>query len=146
MNRDGTLIALEFSSGTTVMNATFGTVQTLLGIDGGLAFDPVRDVLYGVNSTTNQIIAYDTDHLGGEVHAAGRRGRAQSTAFGRGVMTVSGDGKYLFLSTPAGVRVYTVAPAIRSRPGPVTRAGRSRSTVTVSVRTRGGGHRPTAAR
>ena len=64
----------------------------------------VRDVLYGVNSATNQIVAYDTTtwaeryrlNIGEDVGA--------STAFGQGVMAVSSDGRWLFLSTPSGVR------------------------------------------
>jgi DNA-binding beta-propeller fold protein YncE len=112
VNRTGTLIALEFGSGATVMNPSFGTVRVLSGIDGGLAFDPARDVLYGVNSTTDQIIAYDTNTWAVKYSLPVGENVPTASALNNGVMAASGDGKYLFLSTPSAVRVYSIAPSL----------------------------------
>src|SRR4051812_7920210 len=94
------------------MNASFGTVRTLSGIDGGVAFDPARDVLYGVNSSTDQIVAYDTNTWAVKYSLAVGENAPTASALGNGVMAVSGDGKWLFLSTPTGVRVYSIAPTL----------------------------------
>jgi len=37
-----------------------GQRQTLSNITGGFTFDPLRDILYGVDATADQVIAYDT--------------------------------------------------------------------------------------
>jgi hypothetical protein len=133
VNRTGTLIALEFGTGVTVMNPTFGTVHTLSGIDGGMAFDPVRDVIYGVNSSTDQITAYDTNTWAAKYTLAVGEDVPASSAFGSGVMTASGDGKWLFLSTPTGVRVYSIAPTLTVTAGTTAVAGQP-VTVTVTAK------------
>jgi DNA-binding beta-propeller fold protein YncE len=108
VSRNGTLIALELGAGISIRNPSLGTITTLNNVDGGLAFDPTKDILYAVNSTTDRIIAFNTNtwtqlfslDIGENVPA--------STPFDSGVMSVSGDGKLLFLSTPSGVRVLSL--------------------------------------
>src|SRR5205823_14714568 len=59
---------------------------------------PISDTLYAYDTTTWAIRYYQP--VGENVPA--------SSAFGSGVIAVSGDGKWLFLSTPTGVRVYSI--------------------------------------
>ena len=59
VNRDGSLIASEvsvtsISNNLSVVDLNLNAVQVLSGYDGGMAFDPTRDVLYAVNWTTDQ--------------------------------------------------------------------------------------------
>lgn len=110
VNRNGTRIGFEFSGGISIMNRTFGPIQNLSGVDGGLAFDPVRDVLYAVNSSTDQLIAFDSNTWSERSRIPVGENVGASGAMGSGVMTVSGDGLFVFLTTPSGVRLYQVAP------------------------------------
>jgi hypothetical protein len=119
VNRNDTLIALEmFNSDVTILDVNLKHVKDLGGIDGGVAFDPTQDVLYGVNSTTGQVVAYDTNTwavkytlpVGEPVNWMGGDGGPLS-AYGAGIMTVSSDGKFLFLNTASGVRVYALPQA-----------------------------------
>jgi hypothetical protein len=105
VSRNGALIALELGAGISIRNPSLSGITTLNNVDGGFAFDPTKDILYAVNSTTNQIIAFNTNtwtqlfslNIGEDV--------PNSTPMNNGVMSVSGDGKFLFLSTPSGVRI-----------------------------------------
>ena len=104
VNRNGTLIALELNNGITIMDRACNTVQTLPNLTGGMAFDPVRDLLYAA-STNGQVIAYDTNTWTVKFQLAVGETVTGSSAFGNGVMTVSNDGSLLFLATTSGVRM-----------------------------------------
>src|SRR5262249_41186566 len=111
VNRTGTLIAVEISGAAAIMDRNFTAVQNLSGIDGGIAFDPVRDVLYGVNSATDQVVAYDTNTWAEKYRLSIGESVNTCTAFGGGMMAVSSDGSYLFLSTGSGVREFSLPAA-----------------------------------
>ncbi len=112
VNRNGTLIALELNGGITILDRNFDTVKTLPGLAGGMVFDPVRDVLYAVNTATAQVAAYDTNTWAVKYQLAVGETVGASSAFGNGVMTVSSDGSLLFLATASGVRMFNLpAPA-----------------------------------
>src|SRR5205085_10002034 len=56
VNRNGSLIAVAGVNGAvSVLDASLNRVKELAGINGGVAFDPTQDVLYGVNAATAQI-------------------------------------------------------------------------------------------
>jgi DNA-binding beta-propeller fold protein YncE len=111
VSRDSALMAVRLekgrylAEGAGVFDAQLNYVRVLPGIDGGMAFDAKRDVFYGVNSFTDELIAFDTRTweekyrlpLGLDVSPAGPTVP--------GTTAVSGDGRLLFLATPAGVRV-----------------------------------------
>jgi sugar lactone lactonase YvrE len=144
-SRDDALFAVRTGSGLSVVRVSDGvTVENLAGLDGaGVAFDPVRDVLYGVDSTSNEVVAVDTATfteryrlpIGADVRPrlAGER------------MGVSGDGRLLFLTTPGGItRIDLPQPdsvaarvAITS-PFPSYVAAGSPSSITVQVRNAAG--------
>jgi len=106
VNRNGTLFAVQANGTTTVLNRNFNVVMTLPGIDGGVAFDPGQDVLYGVSSSTGQVLGYDTSTWSVKWGMPAGETVPRGTALGNGVMTVSNDGRWLFLATPSGVREY----------------------------------------
>jgi len=91
-----------------VADQNFHGIINLPGIDGGVAFDPTRDMLYGVNSSTDEIIAFDTHTWAVKYVLPVGETLSTCTAFENGVMRVSDDGKLLFLATPSGVRMFNL--------------------------------------
>jgi hypothetical protein len=108
VNRDGTLIAFEYAGAVSVMNRFLGTVQVLIGINGGLIFSPAQDILYGVADGSDQIVAINTESWAELYRIPIGENLTESTPFGSGTMSMTTDGRRLFLSTPTGIRVYTV--------------------------------------
>ena len=115
VNRDGTLIAVDLGSTVAVLTANLTTVRSLTGVDGGLAFDPTRDILYTVNSTTNEVVAYSTSTWKEKFRLSIGEDVGASTPLGNGVLTVADT--QLFLATAQGVRVIPLPtnPGIVSR-------------------------------
>src|SRR5207237_1366041 len=95
VSRNGALIAVEVGGAAAVMDRNFAAVRNLSGVDGGVVFDPARDVLYGVNSTTDQVVAYDTTTWAEKYRLPIGEDVSTSTAFGGGMMVVSADGSSL---------------------------------------------------
>lgn len=64
-NRNGSLLGTTlYANGGRLLNAsTYGLAHSFSGLDSGVAFDSVKDAFYGVNSSTDQIIAYDTNNF-----------------------------------------------------------------------------------
>ena len=114
VSRDGALASLHLTVPTggndtqSVFTNTFKGVENLAGIDGGVIFDAKRDVLYGVNSVTNQVIAFDTntwvEKYRVTIDLTAGEDVLPFDQFGNGVMATSGDGRFLFLSTNKGVQ------------------------------------------
>jgi ELWxxDGT repeat protein len=115
VNRDASLIALESNNDISIYDRELSYLRTLSNLDGGMVFDPVKDILYTVNTTSDEIIGLDTKTwkevlrfgIGQDIPSM-EAGKA-STAYGQGVMTVSDDGQFLFLSTEAGVRQFNLS-------------------------------------
>jgi len=107
MSRNGQLIAVEFG-GTTILDDQFNTVEILPAYNGGFAFSPVLNILYAAASSTDELVALDTTTFS-ELYRMDADGDiAGSTHFGAGPMSTSPDGKYVFLNTSEGVRVFEV--------------------------------------
>src|SRR5262249_29219198 len=87
----------------------------LQGLDGGVVFDPNRDVAYAVSSSARQVVAFDTNTWAPLYQLPIGEAVTPGQSFGNGVMAVSGDGRWLFLSTPSGVREFALA-----NPNPAT--------------------------
>lgn len=117
VNRDGSLISIEWGTGISILDRNLNSVENLSGVDGGLTFDPLRDILYAANSSTDQVIAFDTHtwqelyrlNIGEDIPASDSWD-ASSRPFGNGMMTVSADGNHLFIATPSGVRMVDLLP------------------------------------
>jgi sugar lactone lactonase YvrE len=84
----------------------FSPRQSLPEVDGAMIFDPTRPVFYGVNTTTDQFIAYDTTATPAwrELY----RFPVGEDVGGTGTNAISKDGSRIFLITPQGVRVIDV--------------------------------------
>ena len=108
INRNGSLIAMELNDGISVMDRNFNAVENLAGVNGGLAFDPTRDILYAANSVADELIAYDTNTWDVLYRRSIGENINDSSPFVSGGMSVSDNGQYLFLSTPAGVRMFNL--------------------------------------
>jgi ribosomal protein L24E len=112
VNRDGSLIATElgygpsFFYGVSVMDKNFHSVHTLgTNFNGGLTFDPSRDLLYVADASAHQIVAIDTSTWAEQFRLDIGESVPAATPLGSGEMTVSSDGSELFMSTPSGVRM-----------------------------------------
>jgi hypothetical protein len=108
VNRNGTLLAIEVNGQAVVMDSSFNTRITIPGLHGGVVFDPNQDVMYAVNSSTDQIMAYDTNTWAIRFQLAIGEPVTPGQAFGNGVMAISADSRWLFLATPSGVREFTL--------------------------------------
>jgi hypothetical protein len=105
VNRNGTLFAITANGTTTVYNSsTFRMVAQFSGMDGGVAFDPSSDTIYCLSSSNGLITAFDTNSWTYKMTLPVGEAVTRGTALGNGVMTVSNDGRWLFVATPTGVR------------------------------------------
>lgn len=100
VNRDGTRIAMEVSNRAAVMSRTFGAIENLGDADAGMVFDPASDVLFGADSVLDVIVAYDT-HTWAELFRMeiGENIPPDPVPQGRGFMSMSPDGRLLFLTS-----------------------------------------------
>jgi 6-phosphogluconolactonase (cycloisomerase 2 family) len=105
VNRNGTLIAMEVGGVVRILTPSLTLVEALGSVNGGVVFDPTRDVLYAVNPTTDEVVVYDTNTWAVLTRVAVGENVGTSDQFGNGVLTVSPDGTLLFLSTATGVRI-----------------------------------------
>jgi hypothetical protein len=118
VSRNGGLLALRtYGSPASVYTAPdFILLHTFTGLDSGVAFDGSRDIMYGVNSTTDEIIAYSTTTYAELFRLKiDEDVQAGSTMFGTGTLVASPDGRWLALETDSGIRVIAL-PAPPSQP------------------------------
>jgi VCBS repeat protein len=127
VNRNGSLIAVRLNGPTAASLNTapdFNFLHSFNGLDNGVAFDAHRDVLYGVNSETDEIIAYSTTtfaelfrlSIGEDIP-----GFPPAAPFQTGTLVASGDGRWLALETDSGIRVFQASPT----PTPTPSAARA---------------------
>lgn len=121
VSRDGSLLATRqgYPNHASLETAPgFNLIQTF-DFDGGVAFDAVTDVFYGVDSVVDQIIAYDTNTLAEKYHLnIGENMSPHSNPFATGTLVASNDGRYLALATASGLRLFTL-PLPIPPPSPV---------------------------
>jgi hypothetical protein len=108
VNRDGTLLGTRLANGSLSLDTApdFTFVHTFPGIDHGVAFNAVQDIVYGGNSTTDEIIGYDTRTPFAEKF---RREIGEDVPDSRDnnctTLVASQDGRYLALATDSGIRL-----------------------------------------
>ncbi len=110
-NRDGTLFANLQSGGVNIYSSPdFTLLHTFNLLDSGVTFDPAHAMVYGVSSTTDEIIAYDTTTYSELFRILiGENMDARAGEFSSGALTASPDGRYLALYTPTAVRLIDLA-------------------------------------
>ena len=106
MNRNGTLVGtILFSNGASIDTApAFNYVHNFSAADGAIAFDAQTDTFYAVNTSANQIVAYDTNTFVEKF----RLDIGDKLSFGGGELVASPDGIHLALQTDSGIRLYDV--------------------------------------
>ena len=134
-NRNGTLFAAN-RSGITIYDSALAVNKNFSAAAGGLAFDAQQDLMYLANTVTGKLEIYNTKTWAQVGNRALAEGLGPVTPFDDGVMTVSGDSRYVFLSTPTGIRQYDLIGAggaftVTGLPS-VVKAGDT-STITVSA-------------
>jgi hypothetical protein len=116
VNRDGTLLGSRLRNTSYArLDAApnFVFVHNFNYLDSGIAFDAVQDTFYGVNSSKDQIVAYDTNSFAERFRFdIGENVSSGALPIGIGTLVASQDGHYLALITPTAVRVYGV-PAVQ---------------------------------
>jgi hypothetical protein len=105
VSRDGSQIALQaFGVGFALMDSNLDAVDALPAYRGGVAYSPVQDVLDAGDATMNQIVAFNA-LTSAELF---RLDVGEDIGDGLTHMTLSDDGSRLFLTTPMGVRMFSV--------------------------------------
>jgi hypothetical protein len=115
VNRNGTLVGFRpYPNPTSLAILPYFTVtHGFSNLDGGFAFDAIQDTFYGVNSSKDQVVAYDTNTLAEKFRFdIGENISAGATQFGPGLLVASQDGHYLALRTPTAIRIFGV-PAVQ---------------------------------
>jgi hypothetical protein len=123
VNRNGSLIGLRTYASPASLNTApgFEFVHSFNGIDSGVAFDAVRGVFYGVNSETDEIIAYRTTTYAELFRLSiGEDIGFIPNLFATGTLVASADGKWLALETDSGIRLFQVAGSPIPTPTPST--------------------------
>ena len=121
VNRNGSLLVFrQTGHGASLKTAPdFQLVHTFSEIDGGVAFDAIRDTLYGVSTVTDDIIAYDTTTFAEKFRLPIGEDLTflVTEQFDTGLLVASADGRYLALATPMGVRLFNVPQPPVTVPG-----------------------------
>lgn len=119
VNRSGTLLATRFDGYIALDSALDLKLKHIFTGDGGIAFDAVTDTLYATLSSSDQLVAYDTNNLREKFRInIGEDLSAGVTQFGTGALVASHNGKRVALATPSGIKVFTVSPAPTSSDPP----------------------------
>jgi hypothetical protein len=108
VNRTSTRIAFEFGNVVSIMDPAFGSIETLGNASGGLVFAPLLDVLYAVDDATDDVVAFDTVTWQESFRMDIGEDVGLSQAFGPGMMSISPNNTFLFLSTPQGIRIFDI--------------------------------------
>jgi hypothetical protein len=115
INRNGSLLGTRLdrqNSASLETSVGFNLVHSFNGLDSGLTFDAARDRFYGINSSTDQIVGYDTNNFSQTISLQiGEDVSSGATQFGPGTLVASPDGRYLALRTPTGIQVYPIPPS-----------------------------------
>lgn len=105
VSRNGTLVGTQLYSGLWLNTAqNHSLMHNFREIDRGVAFNAVRNIVYGGTTSTEEIIGYDTGTLA-EVF------RAKVGEWDFSTLVASQDGRYLAMMTASGIRLLPSVPA-----------------------------------
>jgi hypothetical protein len=124
VNRNGSLIGLRTFVSPASLNTApdFGFVHSFNGIDSGVAFDAIRRIFYGVNSETDEIIAYSTTTYAELFRLSiGEDIGPIPNLFATGTLVASADSRWLALETDSGIRLFQVGG--EPTPAPASQLG-----------------------
>jgi len=129
VNRDGSRIAQRDGTGADLETASgFSVVHFFDALDGGLAFDASKDYLYGVSTTTSQIVAFDTNDFTEKFRLSIGEPIPSIPEYlgglGAGRFVASPDGRSLALITRTAVRIFDLtAPTLPTAATPLISPG-----------------------
>jgi hypothetical protein len=113
VNRTGTLFAtrpLGHDGAFTESAPGFNFVHNFIDIDNGIAFDALKDILYGVNTSTSKIVGYDTATFAQRVQFdIGEPFDLYPGTNNLGQLRASPNGRYLAVQTPTNIRLLDLA-------------------------------------
>jgi DNA-binding beta-propeller fold protein YncE len=104
VSRDGQFLAYQVGNSTAVMEGDSAAVRTVPLVDGGMVFDPKRDLFYGVESSTDSLVAFDTHSWAEKFRVPVGEDVTEAAPITRGMMAIDGDATKVFLATQRGVR------------------------------------------
>jgi hypothetical protein len=116
VNRNGSLIAVEMPplpgnpGSVSILDANLHVVKNLPAIDGGVLFDPNQDVLYGVSTPGDVVVAFDTNTWAVKYTAPIGFAVIPGSPYSYGVMAITPNSQYLFVATTDGVREILLPP------------------------------------
>lgn len=107
VSRDGALVATCIpNNGLWLETAPdFNLVHKFDGIDHGVVFDAVRDIVYGASSVTDEIIGYSTTNFAEVFRAKIGEDISPGRTAGVDSLVASPDGRFLAATTKSGVRL-----------------------------------------
>jgi hypothetical protein len=111
ISRNGKLVAIELHNGVTFYDKDFQIQADIFGFNGGIGFSPVADIVFLGIASTDEIVALDTNSFTEIARYTLSDDLVEARPFGGGVMSFSGDGQTLFVSTANGVSMLAVVPA-----------------------------------
>ena len=117
ISRDNRFIAAATYSTLLVFDASLENVVFSAGnydLNGGVVFDPVRDLMYVGNASTNRVVAYDTNSWTPQFEFSGfLHGIQRYQDYSEGLISVSPDGRLLLVSTGSAIQSVRLAPRHR---------------------------------
>jgi hypothetical protein len=123
VNHNGTLIGLRTYASPASLNTApdFNFVHSFNAIDSGVAFHGIRSILYGVNSNTDEIIAYNTTTYAELFRLCrGEDSGFISTLVATGTLVACAGWQWLALETDSGIRLFQVAGGPAPTPTPAS--------------------------
>ena len=115
VSRDGALVSVGMTAGNqpfllSTIDAKNDVKENILGLDGGVIYDPLRDVLYAIDTAKAQIVVLDAVTFAEKYRIDLNHTAEAFQPLGPGVMAISGDGSRLFLSTSDGILQFVLGP------------------------------------
>jgi hypothetical protein len=109
VNRSGDLIGLIYGPNFLTLEtaSSLGLLHSFNGLDLGVAFNAVQDIVYGANSSTDEIVGYDTKTFAEKFRAQVGEDVSQFPVanFPGTILAASQDGRYVALATDADIRL-----------------------------------------
>jgi WD40 repeat protein len=112
LNRDGSLMAVRFNNTNLMTIPGLSTTHSFNDLTHAIVFDAAKDVLYGVNTTTDEIVGYDSSTFTEQVRFPIGEDVVyipQPQEFRNGAFASSPNGRYLALQCDAALRVFDLS-------------------------------------
>lgn len=118
VNRDGSMIAMEFGGRIDFLDSSLNKFDSIACYVGGVEFHPSTNVLYYTDVTNDDLVAIETESFTEVFHTHINEDLLHSDrcGFGHGEMVIDPSSSLLFLSTTMGVRVIDIPEVANTAP------------------------------